>query len=74
MLFKDLLTEKDGVSFCPVRAGFIMGFVLIVGLTIQDIASGQHFFEHAADWIKALGEYLGFGGAAVGYKNTTEKE
>lgn len=71
-MLKDLLTEKDGVSFCPVRILFVAGFLAIIVFTIQDIASGQHFMEHVGDWIKGLAQYLGLGGGAIAGKNYTE--
>ncbi len=75
-MLKDLFTEKDGVSFCPVRAGYIVGFLIIIGLTINDVFNSKdyHFVDHASDWMKALAEYIGLGGAAVAGKNATEKE
>lgn len=73
MIIKDLFTEKDGVSFCPVRAAFNVGFIAIIGFTLNDIAFGAHFIEHAKDWISGVADYLGFGGAAVAGKNLTEK-
>lgn len=74
-MIKDLFTEKDGVSFCPVRAGYIIGFIGILGFTLHDVffTENFHFMTTASEWIKSLGEYLGMGGAAVGYKNTTEQ-
>lgn len=71
--FKDLFTEKDGVSVCPVRVGFVLGFAAILAFTVRDVASGSHFMEHAKDWISGLADYLGLGGAAVAGKNFTEK-
>lgn len=73
MTIKDLFTEKDGVSFCPVRAGFIVGFLAIIAFTLNDMYFGAKFMEHAKDWISGLADYLGFGGAAVAGKNFTEK-
>lgn len=73
MDIKDLFTEKDGVSFCPLRACFMVGFIIIVSLTIADVTAGTSFMEYSKDWISGLGEYLGLGGAAVAGKNFTEK-
>lgn len=73
-LLKDWFTEKDGISACPVRAGFIIGFMVILGLTLNDLlCNGTHFLGHAKDWMTGLAEYLGLGGAAVAGKNMTEK-
>lgn len=74
MQIKDLFTEKDGVSTCPVRVGFILGFIAILAFTVIDLHSGQHFMEHAHDWISGIADYLGLGGAAVAGKNYTEKD
>lgn len=73
-MLKDLFTEKDGISFCPVRAGFIIGFVLIIALTIRDVLAGVSFMSNVKDWVSSMGEYLGLGGAAIAGKNATEKE
>lgn len=71
-LIKDCFTEKDGISFCPVRAGFIIGFFAILIFTIKDIAAGEMFMNHAKDWISGIADYLGLGGAAIAGKNYTE--
>lgn len=73
MIIKDLFTEKDGVSFCPVRAGFIIGFIFILYMTVRDLATGQHFMEHSRDWLSGMADYLGLGGGSVAIKNFTEK-
>lgn len=75
MIIKDLFTEKDGVSFCPVRAGFIIGFIAILVFTINDWMTNDNFnfLAHAKDWMVGMAQYLGFGGAAVAGKNATEK-
>lgn len=75
MTLKDLFTEKDGVSTCPVRLVFIIGFIFIVGFTAYDLltADKHEFLDHAKDWMMGLANYLGFGGAAVAGKNFTEK-
>lgn len=75
MMIKDLFTEKDGVSFCPVRAGFVIGFMFILFFGGFDLFTEEkhEFFSHAKDFMSGLAEYLGFGGAAVAGKNYTEK-
>lgn len=72
---KDITTEKDGVSFCPVRAGFIVGFICIIAFTLYDMHTNDtfDFLSHAKEWMSGLAEYLGLGGAAVAGKNFTEK-
>lgn len=74
-IIKDIFTEKDGVSFCPVRAGFIIGFVAILAFTFNDWWTSKEFdyLSHAKDWMTGLANYLGLGGAAVAGKNFTEK-
>lgn len=74
-MIKDLFTEKDGVSFCPVRAGFIIGMLIFFGLTFMDLytCTTFSFMEHAKDWLTGLATYLGLGGAAIAGKNATEK-
>lgn len=74
MLIKDLFTEKDGESFCPLRAGFIIGFLILIGLTLKDVADGKTFLDHAKDWASGVADYLGLGGAAVAGKNFTESK
>lgn len=74
-MIKDLFTEKDGVSFCPVRAGFIIGLLIFFGLTLYDMFTDEKldFLTHAKDWASGLANYLGLGGAAIAGKNYTEK-
>lgn len=71
---KDLFTEKDGVSFCPLRSAFIVGFAAIIGFTTFEMFTAEKFtfLDHAADWMKGMAEYLGFGGGAIAGKNYTE--
>lgn len=73
--WKDLITEKDGISFCPVRVGFIVGLLAFFVFTLHDVAFSPNFqfMDKASDWMKGLADYLGFGGAAVAGKNMTEK-
>lgn len=74
MFFKDLFTEKDGISFCPVRATYLLGFIAIIVFTFHDIWTGKDFITSAGQWISGIANYLGLGGAAVAGKNYTEKE
>ncbi len=75
-LVKDVFTEKDGVSFCPVRAAFIIGFIALLGYSTYDIINSTKptFMVNAKDWMTGLAQYLGFGGSAIAGKNFTEKE
>lgn len=75
-IIKDLFTEKDGVSFCPVRAGFILGFIAIIAFTLNDWLTSKEFdfLGHAKDFMTGLANYLGLGGGAIAGKNFTEKE
>lgn len=72
---KDIVTEKDGISLCPVRIGFIIGLVGYFTFTFHDLffAKDFIFMAHAKDWLSGLAEYVGLGGAAVAGKNATEK-
>lgn len=72
---KDWVTEKDGVSFCPVRLAFMVGAIGYFFFTLHDMLSKGDFtfMEHAKDWISGLAQYLGLGGAAIAGKNYTEK-
>lgn len=74
--FKDLFTEKDGESFCPVRFGFITGILLYFCFSIHDIMAVKDFkfMEHARDFASGLGDILGFGGGAVAVKSLSEKD
>lgn len=71
-ILKDITTEKNGISSCPLRIGFITGFAAILLFTCLDIFMGAKFMDHAGDWIKGIADYLGLGGAAIAGKNYTE--
>lgn len=76
MALKDIFTEKDGVSICPVRTGFILTILWYLGGTFHDVyaIADFKFMEHAKDWADGMGNILGFGGSAIAGKNYTEKE
>lgn len=71
-VIKDMATEKDGVSFCPVRIGLMAGIALYFMFTVVDLFTTRHFLGHAKDWGEGLANLLGFGGGAVAAKNYTE--
>lgn len=75
MKLSDLFTEKDGVSACPVRIVFALGFAAYIALTLYNLSNVKDldFLKNAKDWISGLADYLGLGGAAVAGKNFTEK-
>lgn len=74
-LAKDCVTEKDGISFCPLRIAFIIGLVGYFIFTMHDVfyAKDLHFMDHAHDWVSGLANYLGLGGAAIAGKNFSEE-
>lgn len=74
MTWKDLLTEKDGVSTCPVRVGFMLALVIFTGGIIVDWAHALNyvFSDHAKDIASGYSNILGLGGAAIAGKNYTE--
>ncbi len=72
-MIKDLFTEKDGVSFCPLRMLFVVGVGAYIVFGLYDIVyGGSKFMEHAKDWGGGLADLLGFGGGAISAKNYTE--
>lgn len=75
-LAKDLVTEKDGVSFCPLRLGFIvalLGYTAAVGHDFVAVTS-YVFSDHAKDIAEGYSKLLGWGGVAIAGKNYTEAE
>ncbi len=76
MAFKDLFTEKDGVSLCPVRMGFAIAIVIYTGGIISDWLSVAKyvFSDHAKDIATGYGYIVGGGGGAVAGKNYTEAD
>ncbi len=76
MALKDIFTEKDGVSVCPVRVGFVLTILWYLGGTCHDLyaVTDFKFMEHAKDWAEGVANILGLGGASIAGKNYTEKE
>lgn len=73
-IIKDIFTEKDGVSFCPVRAAFVIGCLAYMFYTLHDLIAVPDFkfMDHAKDWASGLANLLGLGGGAVAGKSFTE--
>lgn len=75
MIVKDWLTEKDGVSFCPVRIAFFIAMVVYTCGVVGDWIHATEFVfsSHAKDVATGYGQILGWGGGAVAGKNYTEE-
>lgn len=73
---KDFLTEKDGQSYCPLRALLVLAVLFYLGLELRDALTlaGYNFSGHAKDFANGLASMLGWGGAAVTGKSFTETE
>lgn len=69
-VLKALLTESDGVSWCPARLG------LLAGLTIFIIFSAISLFKGGAfdplSWGSGFSTIIGSGGAAIWAKGKVE--
>ena len=74
MIIKDLFTEKDGESFCPVRAGVITAFIIYTGGIFNDWwhVSNFIFSDHAKDIAAGYKDIVAWGGAAIAGKSYTE--
>lgn len=73
-ILKDLFTENDGESFCPLRVGFYVVLVFIILVTGYEVIFDAtiHFIDHAPDWIRAVAQYITGGGAAIAGKSYVE--
>lgn len=69
-IIKNILTEKDGQSWCPIRIAFIGGVVLYFWGTAESITN---FSDHARDWAAGMKDIL-LGGIAVAAKAFTEND
>ena len=57
-ILKSMLTEADGVSWCPARALLILGALAFIGLAIYTALNGKLFDPQAYG--------LGYGGLLAG--------
>lgn len=75
-MLHDFLTEKDGISFCPLRMLLIASVLFYIGMELRDavLVSGYAFSGHCKDFADGLANILGLGGAAVAGKSFTEPQ
>jgi len=73
-ILKDVFTEKDGQSFCPLRALLIFGVIFYIGMEFRDalVVASYNFNGHCKDFATGLANILGLGGGAVAGKSFTE--
>ena len=69
-IIKDLITEKDGESYCPERLLLIAGVVVFLALAMYAVWHGKDF--NAQDYGIGLGSLLGGGGAGIWAKGKSE--
>jgi uncharacterized membrane protein YqhA len=69
-VFTNLLTEKDNITYCPVRVAFIVAVTIYFYGTIHNLPD---FISHARDWAAGMRDLL-ISGMAVAAKAFTEKE
>lgn len=70
-LFRDTLTEPDGVTFCPARAMALCMTVAGIGLVIFDVVAHQAHFDLQSYGIGA-GALLAGTGGALGLKKDAQ--
>jgi hypothetical protein len=72
-VFKDILTEKDGISFDVTKVQWFVGTIVFFGLSIFSvIKSSTHAFDYTA-WGIAFAAILAAGSAGVKIKESTEQ-
>lgn len=71
-IIKQLFTETDNQTFCPVRLLAMVGSVQFLGLTLAGYI--QHGTFDGKDFAVGLGALLGGVGLALGMKKDTPKE
>lgn len=67
---KALLTESDGVSWCPARLGLLVGLMTFICLSAYAIFHGGAFDPQ--NWGIGYGSLLGGGGAGIFAKGKVE--
>lgn len=72
-IFKDWVTEPDGITHCPIRWVAVIGIFQGLGTEVYTV-----FWQHAAFDLQAFGVGLGAiiatVGAALGMKKDTPKD
>jgi hypothetical protein len=71
-VIKDIVTEKDGISFDPARILWVMGTLLFFGLVIYTTILLPSSFN-MINFGMAFGGILAGGGASIKIKETTEQ-
>jgi len=68
---KNIFTEPDNQTFCPIR------LVAVIGVFEYFVLSTAHYIQHAVfmpqDFALGLGALIGGIGAALGFKKDTPK-
>jgi uncharacterized integral membrane protein len=72
-VIKDVLTEKDGVSFDTARILWAVGTLIFFGLTIFTVIKNPTVPFNYMNWGIAFGGILAGGGASVKIKESTEQ-
>jgi hypothetical protein len=70
-LFKDILTEDDGNSYCMARVCTVIGVITFVIIGLINVIKGIHF--DLSSFGSGFGYILGGGGVAVGMKQYTSQ-
>lgn len=68
---KDILTERDGMTYDINRTVLLSSFISYVSFTAWHIHQGGSF-DYTA-WGTGLAAILGAGGAAIGFKLSSEQ-
>ena len=72
-IIKDLLTEKDGVSFDVTKVQWFVGTVVFFGMSIYSVwKNPAHTFDYTS-WGIAFAAILAAGSAGVKIKESTEQ-
>ncbi len=66
----DLLTESDGISFCPARLLWIIGVLAFIALSFYAVFHGKEFDPQ--NWGLGYGGLLAGGGVGVAQKGKVE--
>lgn len=67
---QDIITESDGVSFCPLRLLLIIGAIAFIALTALSVLHGAIFSYQ--EYGTGYGTLLGAGGAGIFAKGKVE--
>ena len=69
---KQIFTEPDNQTACPIRIAALVGIFQYFGLTVLNYV--QHAMFSPKDFAVGLGALLAGVGAALGFKKDTPKE